>query len=173
MSSEKTEQFQLEYKLGKQTFERGKYRLSVQHLETAANLVTYSSRLGGEVHIWLVTAYQAASIDQEAIALCQKLSVHPHLEIRKQAKDLLYIIQAPQLNRPREWMIEIPDLTTMSDSEPKNRYVTTTNKSQINNNQIPKTEPIDLSQVDTQDNQFVWFALLAIILTLGSLIWFS
>ena len=37
----------------------------------------------------------------------------------------------------------------------------------------PEPEPIDLSQVNTTDNQFIWIALVGVILTLGGLFWFS
>ena len=37
----------------------------------------------------------------------------------------------------------------------------------------PEPEPIDLSQVNTADNQFIWIALVGVILTLGGLFWFS
>ena len=47
MNTEQQEKFQLEYQLGKQAFERGKYRLSVQHLQNACQFVPLSSQRGG------------------------------------------------------------------------------------------------------------------------------
>ena len=172
MVSNNREKFQIQYQAGKKAFERGEYRQSVQYLEAAKTLTANSSRLGGEAQIWLVTAYQAAGQEREAIALCQELATHPHPEIRQQAKRLLYIIQAPQLQRPKEWMSEIPDLANTSDSKPK--YITAKTKtntkfSQSNNN----PEPVDLSQVNTEDNQFIWVAIIFILLTFGGLFWLS
>lgn len=172
------ERFQQEYSAGKDAFERGNYQTSVQRLETAYSLVTPSTRLGGEVGIWLVTAYQAASQITDAhreadllkIALCTKLSQHPHPEIRKQGKRLLYILQAPALKRPKEWMVEIPDLGALPDSDPKDRRGSSTIKPKPS---YKVEEPLDLSQVNTQDNSFVWLAFVAIILMLGSLWWLS
>jgi hypothetical protein len=34
-------------------------------------------------------------------------------------------------------------------------------------------EAIDLTQVNTKDNQFVWVALIALLVTVGGLIWFG
>lgn len=164
------ERFQQEYNAGKDAFERGNYQISVQRLETAHSLVTPSTRLGGEVGIWLVTAYQAASRVTDAIALCTKLSQHPHPEIRKQGKRLLYILQAPALKRPKEWMVEIPDLATLPDSDPKDRRGSSTIKPKSS---LKAEEPLDLSQVNTKDNSFIWLAFVAIVLMLGSLWWLS
>ena len=102
-----------QYQAGKVAFERGQYRESVQHLEKASALVARNSRLGGEVQIWLVTALEAAGQTTDAIALCEQLKRHPDLETSKQARSLLYILQAPQLKRPDQWMTQIPDLATI------------------------------------------------------------
>jgi len=39
--------------------------------------------------------------------------------------------------------------------------------------QQQKPEPLDISQVNTRDNRFIWAALIAIALTLAGLIWWS
>ena len=162
------EKFQVAYQAGKEALERGEYRLSVENLQKAHQMVTPNSRLGGEVGIWLIAAYQAAGQIDAAIALGQKLLTHPHGEIRQQSQNLLYIIQAPHLKRPQEWMSEIPDLGNLAESEPEYRRGSNPPKQ-------PKpyaTEAVDLSQVNTKDNQFIWFALLAILLTfLGVIYW--
>lgn len=163
---ENQEKFQIEYQAGKNALECGEYRQSILHLEAASQLVTRGSRLGGEVLIWLVTAYQAAGKVDEAIALCQQLANHPHYETRKQSQDLLFIIKAPKLNRPQEWMSQIPDLSAVDKSEAEFRRgkgTTVYKKGQEN-------EPeVDLTKVNTKDNQFIWVALSVILLTLVSL----
>ena len=156
---------------GKVAFERGQYRESVQHLEKASALVARNSRLGGEVQIWLVTAYEAAGQTQQAIALCEQLKRHPDLETSKQARSLLYILQAPQLKRPDQWMTQIPDLATVADNKNQTRLgsLATTTKP----HQQPTPEPVDLSGVNTRDNRFVVVALIAIGLTVAGLIWMN
>ena len=172
MSPENLEIAKAEYQAGKQAFECGEYRQSVQHLEKASSLVARNSRLGGEVQIWLVTAYEAAGQRPEAIALCNQLIRHPDTETRKQVRRLRYILEAPKLETRPEWLIEIPDLAALAESDPQDRRGTgapTPKKPQKRS----QTEPIDLSQVNTRDNAFIWIALIAIALILGGLLWFS
>ena len=171
VSPESLEIVKAQYQAGKAAFERGQYRESVQHLEKASALVKRNSRLGGEVQIWLVTAYEAAGQTQSAIALCEQLKRHPDLETSKQGKRLLYILQAPQLKRPDEWMTQIPDLATVADNKNQTRLgsPTTTTKPQ----QQPIPEPVDLSEVNTRDNRFIVVALIAIGLTVAGLIWMN
>jgi tetratricopeptide (TPR) repeat protein len=168
VSAVNQEQFQQEYQAGKEAFERGNYQQSISCLETAHQLVSPYSRKGGEVGIWLITAYQAANRVQDAIAMSQKLSRHPHTEIRKQSQRLLYILKAPALKRPKEWMVEIPDLGTLPESDPKDRRGSNRVKSA---SKLKEPEIIDLSQVNSKDNSFVWLALIAVLLTLGGLWW--
>jgi tetratricopeptide (TPR) repeat protein len=174
MSPEQLEFAKTYYQNGKEAFERGRYRQSVQNLEKAVSLVARSSRLGGEMQIWLVIAYEAAGDLEAAIALCNQVSRHPHLDTAKQGKRLLYILKAPRLKTRPEWLTQIPDLTTLDDDQQQGqglaRYRDVTPKRP--RLAPPKQpEPIDWSQVNTKDNQFIWVALIGIVLTLGGLIW--
>jgi hypothetical protein len=91
---------------------------------------------------------------------------------------LLYILKAPQLRRRQEWLTQIPDLSQISDESDFNkvvasRYTPSTQKRSPRPKLEPELEEIDLSQVNTQDNRFVWVALVGIALTIGGLLWFS
>ena len=168
--TERTEIAKKEYIAGVKAFERGQYKESVQYLEKASALVDRNSRFGGKTLIWLVTAYEAAGQQAEAIALCEQIKQHPDRETSSQGKRLLYIMQAPQLKRPSEWLTQIPDLAAITDN---------TNQTRLSTGNLPRTapkprtppEPIDLSQVNTKDNQFIWVSLLVIGLTIGLLFW--
>ncbi|HIK28260.1 MAG: hypothetical protein N3E45_01450 [Oscillatoriaceae bacterium SKW80] len=175
MTSQSLELARTEYKAGRAAFESGSYRQSVQHLVKASALLDRNSRFGGEVQIWLVTAYEAAGQRSEAIALCKILTNHPHLETRKQSRRLLYILEAPKLKTRPEWLLEIPDLSRLEQSESNFRQVSALAKTKPFKSKPPQSqpEPIDLSQVNTKDNRFVWLALIVTILTLGSLLWLS
>ncbi len=166
MNLEEQEKLQVEFQAGKKALERGEYRLSIKHLETASKLSRFGTRLGGEVGIWLMSAYQAANQMEQAIALGQKLAKHPFQEVAQQSRRLLYIIQAPQLVRPREWMSEIPDLTNLEESQPQDRRGSGLSKSR---HKLKESQPLDLSEVNTQDNQFIWLALVTIIVIFGGL----
>ena len=158
-------EFEQKYQAGKLALERGQYRLSIEHLEAAKELVALNSRRGGEAQIWLVTAYQAANKIDEAIALSQELLTHPDTTTREQAQRILYIIKAPKLERPKEWMSEIPDLTA---DRGESRYVGVKTKAGTQLAEELEPEP---TPVDTQDNQFIWFASILVALIIGSLIW--
>jgi tetratricopeptide (TPR) repeat protein len=175
-SIENSEVIRAQYQTGRHLFERGQYRQSVQSLEKAASLVNRTSRLGGEIQIWLVTAYEANGQLAEAVALCEQLCRHPDRETRKQGNRLLYILKAPRLKTRPEWLTEIPDLTALEDSERENlkAYAPPGTRSRPKP-PTPKLdlEPIDPSQVNTKENWFTWLALGAIALIVGGLLWFS
>lgn len=172
MTSDSIEIIRREYQLGKNAFEGGQYRQSMVHLEKAAALVERNSRLGGEVQIWLVTAYEALGMRGEAIALCQQLEHHPSWETRQQGSRLRYILEAPQLHRRPEWLTKIPDLASMSESDLKYRRgagVSKLKKSSPENVEVD----MDVTQVNTQDNRFIWVALIISSLAIGGLLWLS
>ncbi|MDZ7951613.1 MAG: tetratricopeptide repeat protein [Nostoc sp. DedQUE12b] len=174
MNTESLEIAKTRYQAGKVAFENGQYREAVENLEKASALLARNSRLGGEVEIHLVTAYEAAGRTDDAIALCERLKRHAHFEIGKQARRMLYILKAPKLKRPSEWMTEIPDLGTLADNELKISVPAKSPKS--SGEQKPKpAEPefVDLSQVNTRDNRFIWVALIAIGLTISYLVWLN
>ena len=175
MNTENLEAARSHYQFGKKAFERGDYRQSVQALEKAVSLSERNTKAGGEMQIWLITAYQAAEQQQEAIALCEQLKRHPDWQTRQQAKRLLYILQAPRLKTRPEWLTEIPDLAAIDENAQDNRgaFQATTKPKRPRPKPAPEPEPIDLSQVNTKDNQFVWVALIAIALTIGGLFWFG
>jgi tetratricopeptide (TPR) repeat protein len=174
VSTESLELAKVQYSAGKRAFEGGKYRQSVEYLEKAVSLANSNSPLGGEMQTWLVTAYQAAGQLPEAIALCEKLGSHPDPTTRKQGKRLLYILQAPQLKTRPEWLTQIPDLANISEGKGtplSSRYATPAPAP--SRPKPPEPEPVDLSQVNTKDNRFIWIALLVLLLGVGGLVWFS
>ncbi|MBK4729376.1 tetratricopeptide repeat protein [Oxynema sp. CENA135] len=169
MSSQTPERFRSEYQAGRYAFERGRYREAIAHLEAAREEVARQSRLGGEVQMWLVSAYQAAGLRQEAIALCRELSRHPSFETRKQGRRLLYILEAPELTTRPDWLVKIPDLSEMEQGESK---VSQLSAEAVAKRRPPKQQqreepPIDWSEVNTEDNRFIWIAIAAIVLLLG------
>ena len=177
MASEQLNLVNREYEAGKAAFERGSYRESVQHLERANALVEGGTRLGGEVQIWLVTAYEAAGARSQAIQLCQQVSRHPDIKTRKQGKRLLYILEAPKLRTRPEWLTEIPDLSNISDNEGStlgtSKFAPTTPPKRPEKPKSIVPEPVDLSQVNTKDNLFIWVALGGAIVIIAGLLWFS
>lgn len=173
MSSEQLEIVKNEYQAGRVNFERGQYGQAVRNLEAASALADRNSRLGGEVQMWLVTAYEAAGQSPEAIALCKQLCRHPHQSTRQQAKRLLYILEAPKLETRPEWLVQIPDLAAIDRNETIAFKAADTAVKGPPKKKPPVPEPIDLSQVNTKDNSFLWIALLGIALTIAGLLFFN
>jgi tetratricopeptide (TPR) repeat protein len=165
-----------DYQAGMAAFERGDYRKSVGSLEKANAMINPNSALGGDVQSWLVMAYEAAGQREAAIALCRQLTNHPDLKTRKEGRRLLYILEAPQLKTRPEWLTQIPDLTNISEADPKSRMgasSVTSGRSRTVPRPKAIPEPVDLSQVNTEDNRFIWVALLAAISIVGGLVWLS
>jgi tetratricopeptide (TPR) repeat protein len=156
------------FQAGKDAFERGQYRLSIEALEAARESLNLASRQGGDLQLWLVTAYQAGNRMTEAIALCRQLTQHPNPDIRKKSKDLLYILEAPRLQRPKEWMTEIPNLATPDDSKPQ--YVRSSER-KIPQQPVIRSE--DPRQINTKNNAFIGVAIGVILLSLVAMTWLS
>ncbi|NEO27784.1 MAG: outer membrane protein assembly factor BamD [Kamptonema sp. SIO4C4] len=173
MSSEQ-ETFQKNYQAGMVALERGQYRASIAYLEEAVGFVNPFSRKGGEVQLLLVSAYQAANDLEAARTLCEKLLRHPSPSTSQQAKNLLYIINAPVLKRPDEWMTKIPDLKPIDESSVMNRYATSKSKKKRKPRPKPEPEVIDPSEINTKDNFFVGLAVVLIVVGfLAFLLWGS
>lgn len=176
MTEDTRDRAEIQYAYGQAAFERGSYRESVVFFEEAVKLAKTTTPLGGEIQTWLVNAYSAVGRQNDAIALCQALARHPDLETRKQGKNLLYILQAPQLQRPSNWMTEIPDLeaiSTSSDQTAGSSVYSAATKSAPRSRPQPEPSPLDPSQINTKDNGFLWAALVGVALVLGGLLWLS
>ena len=62
-----------------------------------------------QVQVWLAMAYDANGKYKDCIALYKKLEdTHPSMSVRRQAKDLRYILEAPKLKISKEEMVSIP-----------------------------------------------------------------
>ncbi len=161
------------YQAGQLAFEQGRYRESVQWLEQARQAVESNSPLGGDIQMWLVTAYEASGQRQDAIALCKQLVRHPRVGTRQQARRLLEVLEAPKLYIDPEGFVKIPDLNHLEEKE-KARSV----QYSVTSTPVASQSPIaqflnNVEGVKTQDNQFLSMALILILLVSGGLFWFS
>ncbi len=160
------------YLAGQTAFENGNYRQAVDYLEAAIGETETKSKLGGEMQLWLVTAYEASGDLSKAIELCAQLTRHPRLETRQESKRILYILQAPELNRKDEWIIEIPDLQEIEENPNAKGGGGSQRKSRpVRVRPMPPPKPIDPSQIETKDNGFLKVLLVLAILAIGGLYW--
>lgn len=172
MGSER-EQAKTIYTLGQAAFERGRYREAIGSLEAALELASGNTILGGKIQLWLVNAYAAGGRQEDAIALCRRLTRHPDSETQQQSKRLLYILEAPKLELKPEWVTQIPDLSTLADGQTTLESPYTQRPKRPRRVRPADPEPLDLSQINTADNQFVWVALVGAAVVLGGLLWLS
>ena len=166
MNSISEQEFKRRYQMGQAAFEQGRYRLSIQNFEEAQKFTSPYGRVGGEVKMWLVNAYQAVGEEDKAIELCEKLVANSYGETKRQAQKLLYIIKAPKLERPKEWMTEIPNLDKVNESTLKYQPIVQKKKKIEPKRQI---ELVDLSKVNNKDNNFIVVTLLISCLVVLSL----
>ncbi|NJN74647.1 MAG: tetratricopeptide repeat protein, partial [Limnothrix sp. RL_2_0] len=101
---------QILFEQGKDAFLQGEYRLSIEYLEQAAANLSKATREGSEVRLWLVSSYQANNCSEDAISLCRELTASPFPSTKERAKQQLYILEAPKLERPKEWITQIPSM---------------------------------------------------------------
>jgi tetratricopeptide (TPR) repeat protein len=160
------------YLAGQTAFENGNYRQAVDLLEAAIAETEAKSKLGGEIQLWLVTAYEASGNLSKAIELCSQLLRHPHIATRQESKRVLYILQAPELNRREEWITKIPDLQEIEENPNARGGSGSVRKSRpVRVRPMPPPVPIDPSQIETKDNGFLKVLLIFAILAIGGLYW--
>jgi tetratricopeptide (TPR) repeat protein len=164
-----TEPLSTNYLLGKAAFESGNYRQAVGYLEAAVAEISPKSKLGGEVQLWLVTAYEASGGLDAAIDLCTKLTTHPQLTTRQESKRVLYILQAPELTRRDEWVIKIPDLQDIEENLNSKGSGAQRKSRPVPVRKMPPPPPIDPSKIETKDNGFIQIMLGAALLAVVSL----
>ncbi|MEM0978925.1 MAG: hypothetical protein AAGH78_01490 [Cyanobacteria bacterium P01_H01_bin.58] len=159
------------HEAGQVAFERGNYREAVAALEAGSQLVGRGTALGGSIQLWLMNAYFAANRPSDAIALGEILARHPDLEIRKQSKRIMEILQAPKLKHREDWLTPIPDLSDLEAGEAKTLSRSKYANTQVTPQSLPveAPQPEDLSQINTRDNGFLWLSLVVIVLVLGEL----
>lgn len=161
----------VEYEKGRSAFESGNYRQAIHSLEAAMAEVEPRSALGGEVQLWLVTAYEAGGLLPEAIDLCTKLTRHPQIEIRQESKRVLYILQAPALIRKEEWITKIPDLQDLEENVKGDRIASRKQARSIPIRKLPPPPPIDPKDINTKDNGFIAILLFASLAGILGLLW--
>ncbi len=89
---------------------KGAYRECLLSLTPLLKETPLSSNQGGEIGTMIVTALIGQGNNQQAISICEILSKHKKDSIRMQAKQLISVLNSPELARPKEWSIKIPKL---------------------------------------------------------------
>ena len=90
--------------------ERGDYGRCQQLLAPLLEQHPASSPFGGQLRLLLATAQMGQGNSAAAAATCSSLRACRDANLRSQAKDLQEVLEAPALERPREWSMTLPPL---------------------------------------------------------------
>jgi len=92
--------------------ERGDYGLVVRLLDPLTREHPAATATGAEIQLLLATAWMGRGDNGRAILCCRLIKSCRDASLRAQAIDLLTVLEAPALERPRDWSITLPDLGT-------------------------------------------------------------
>lgn len=90
--------------------DRGDYGRVVRLLDPLAREHPSATQAGAEIQLLLATAWMGQGDNARAMVCCRLIKRCRDATLRAQAQDLLTVLEAPTLERPREWSITLPDL---------------------------------------------------------------
>lgn len=94
----------------KEAIARGDYTRAVQLLEPLCEQVPASRPPGDTLRLLLVTALMGLGQAERAAACCRSLLGSADPRRRAEVRDLLQVLEAPALRRPRNWSLTLPRL---------------------------------------------------------------
>jgi len=99
----------------RQALESGDYGRVLSLLEPLQNSFPPSTEQGAQLQLLLATACMGRGDNGRAIACCRQVKRCSDPTLRAQARDILEVLEAPALQRPREWSLTLPEL---AETEP-------------------------------------------------------
>jgi hypothetical protein len=142
--------------------ERGDYGLVIRSLEAQVQVFPPATTQGAELQLLLATAWMGQGNTLRAMACCRQVQRCSDATLRAQAKDLLSVLEAPALERPRDWSITLPPL---GDSAPMAGRMQQWARGRRNKkSDEPPPPPVGPTQAP------VGFAVLAVVVLLLSLL---
>ena len=97
-------------KAAEAALEKGDYNFCIKIVDPLLLDSQADTSMGGKLRLIIVTAYMGKGEEQKAISICQTLIHNKKESVRQQAKQLLSILEAPQLPRPSNWSVKIPKI---------------------------------------------------------------
>lgn len=91
----------------------GEYRQVLQLLEPVAAKLPVTMKLGAEVRLLQATAHQGLGDGERAKQSCRAAAQCGDVELRRQARALLEVLEAPVLQVPADRKLELPQLGSM------------------------------------------------------------
>ena len=90
--------------------ERGDYGLCLRLLEPLAEASPITEPEGAAIRMVMVTAWMGQGDERKAISTCRLLTRCKDPELRNRARQLLSVLEAPSLERPARWSMQLPTL---------------------------------------------------------------
>ena len=94
----------------RQAIDRGEYGQCLRLLEPLEQAHGPASPVGAGVRLLMATALMGQGQTELAADCCRCLQVCVDATLRARAKELLMVLEAPSLQRPRNWSLTLPDL---------------------------------------------------------------
>lgn len=94
----------------RRALERGEYGRVLSLLEPIAAQHGPATSLGAGVRLLMATALMGQGEGERAAACCRALQGSPDAVLRARARELLEVLEAPVLRRPRDWSLTLPEL---------------------------------------------------------------
>ena len=107
--------------LARAALERGDYGRTQQLLDPLLEQHGVAGRFGAELRLLLATAQMGQGDTTAAAATCRSLRACRDAGLRSQAKDLQEVLEAPALQRPREWSMTLPSFGELQPLEGSSR----------------------------------------------------
>jgi len=101
--------------------ERGDYGQCLQLLEPLAEAHPITDAEGARIRMIMVTAWMGQGQDDKALSTCRLLTRCRDSDLRLRAKQLLEVLEAPSLQRPASWSMQLPpiDVAMQVGNRPK------------------------------------------------------
>lgn len=97
--------------------DRGEYGHSLRLLEPLAEAHGPAGPIGAGVRLLQATALMGQGESERAVACCRSLQACSDPTLRARARELLMVLEAPALKRPRHWSLTLPELGTGASLE--------------------------------------------------------
>lgn len=95
----------------REALERGNYGRVLGLLEPLAEQQGPRTPIGAGVRLLIATALMGQGETQRAAEWCRAVQDCLDPALRARARELLLVLEAPALNRPRDWSLTLPDLS--------------------------------------------------------------
>ena len=113
----------------RRNLERGDYGQVLRTLEPLVAPFPPTTPEGAELQMLMATAWMGQGNSARAIACCHQLKRSGNAQLRAQARELLAVLEAPALERPREWSITLPELRDAEALQGRLRQMTSRRRS--------------------------------------------